>query len=189
MNIEVEIKVKINNFEEIKKKVSSLGKLVKSIKQIDNYYVPFHRDFFAKKPHPDEWLRIRTNPDRVVFEYDKSINKRADGEQDYAEEYETEISNSEEFKKILEFLDFKMVATVEKHREYWMCGNIEVALDKIKELGSFIEAEAIGNFKNKKEAKIACIKFLENLGIKDVENIQIKKGYPQLLLELQKNNG
>ncbi|MDP2789132.1 MAG: class IV adenylate cyclase [bacterium] len=183
MNIEVEIKVKIDNLEEIKKKVSKIGKLIKSIKQIDDYYVPFHKDFFAKKPHPDEWLRIRTNPDKVVFEYDKSINKKADGEQDYAEEYETEISNVKEFRKILEFLDFKKIVTVEKQREYWMCNNIEIALDDIKGLGTFVEAEAKGNFQNLIEAKKACIDFLENLGIKDVENNQIKKGYSELFLE------
>ena len=183
MNIEVEIKVKISNFEEIKKKVSSIGKLVKAIKQIDDYYVPCQRDFFAQKPHPIEWLRIRTNPDKVVFEYDRSVNKKADGEQEYAEEYETEILNVDEFKKTLEFLDFKKVVTVEKQREYWMCGDIEVALDRIKGLGDFIEAEAKGDFKDVKEAKNACIQFIENLGIEDVTNIQIKKGYPQLLLE------
>ena len=182
MNIEVEIKVKIDNFEEIKKKVSKIGKLVKAIKQVDDYYIPCHRDFFNQKPHPIEWLRIRTNPDKVVFEYDLSI-KKADGEREYAEEYETEISDVKEFKKILGFLDFKKVVTVEKQREYWMCGDIEVALDKIKGLGTFIEAEAKGNFKNNQEAKKACIDFLENLGIKNVEKIQIKKGYPQLLLE------
>lgn len=183
MNIEVEIKVKIDNFEEIKKKVSFVGKLVKAIKQVDDYYVPCQRDFFAQKPHPVEWLRIRTNPDKVVFEYDRSINKKADGEQDYAEEYETEILNVDEFKKTLGFLDFKNVITVEKQREYWMCGEIEVALDEVKGLGYFIEAEAKGDFKDTKEAKNACILFLENLGIKNVDNIQIKKGYPQLLLE------
>jgi len=183
MNIEVEIKVKIENFEEIKEKVSKRGKLIKAIKQVDDYYIPCQRDFFALKPHPVEWLRIRTNPDKVVFEYDRSINKKADGEQDYAEEYESEISDVEEFKKILSFLDFKNVITVEKQREYWMCKDIEVALDEVKGLGYFIEAEAKGDFKDTKEAKRACIKFLENLGIDDVENIQIKKGYPQLLLE------
>ncbi len=50
MNIEVEIKVKIDNFEEIKDKVSKSGKLIKAIKQIDDYYVPSHRDFFVHKP-------------------------------------------------------------------------------------------------------------------------------------------
>jgi adenylate cyclase, class 2 len=182
MNIEVEIKVKIDNFEEIKKKVSSIGKLVKSIKQIDDYYIPCQRDFFAHKPQPIEHLRIRTNPDKIVFEYTRTINLRAEGDYDYAEEYETEILNVEEFKKTLKFLDFKKVITVEKQREYWMCGDIEVALDNVKNLGYFIEAEAKGNFKNAEEAKKACINFLENLGIKDVENNQIKMGYPQFFL-------
>jgi len=185
MNIEVEIKVKIENFEEIKEKVSKIGKLVKSINQIDDYYVPCHRDFFAKKPHPTEWLRIRTNPDKIIWEYTRSINPKGDGDYDHAEEYETEISNVEELRKILEFLDFKKAVTIEKQREYWMCGSIEVALDNIRGLGYFIEAEAKGDFQNATEAKKACIDFLENLGIQDVRNKQIKKGYPQLLLENQ----
>ncbi|KKS24514.1 MAG: hypothetical protein UU82_C0004G0008 [Candidatus Nomurabacteria bacterium GW2011_GWC2_41_8] len=175
--------MKVDNFEEIKEKVSKMGKLVKAIKQIDDYYVPCHRDFFANKPQPIEHLRIRTNPDKVVFEYTKSVNMRADGDYDYAEEYETEISNAEELKKILGFLDFKKVITVEKYREYWMCGGIEVALDDVKGAGTFVEAEAKGNFKDEKEAKKACIDFLENLGIKDVENTQIKHGYPQFFLK------
>lgn len=187
MNIEVEIKVKIYNFEEIKEKVSKIGKLVKSIKQIDDYYIPCHRDFFANKPQPIEHLRIRTNPDKTVFEYTRTINMRADGDYDFAEEYETEISNVEEFKKTLEFLDFKKAVTIEKQREYWMCGGIEVALDYIKDLGYFIEAEAKGDFKDLVEAKKACIDFLENLGIKDVENKQIKMGYPQIYWESKKN--
>jgi adenylate cyclase class 2 len=186
MNIEVEIKVKIDNFEEIKEKVSKIGKLVKSIKQIDDYYVPYQRDFFAHKPQPIEHLRIRTNPDKVVFEYTRTINMKADGDYEFAEEYETEISNVEEFKKTLEFLDFEKVVTIEKQREYWMCGNIEVALDYIKDLGYFIEAEAKGDFKDSMEAKKACIDFLENLGIKDVENKQIKMGYPQIYWESKK---
>ena len=153
MNIEVEIKVKVDNIEEIKEKVSKIGKLVKAIKQIDDYYIPVHRDFFANKPQPIEHLRIRTNPDKSVFEYTRTINIKADGDYDYAEEYETEISSPEELKKILEFLDFKKFVTVEKNREYWMCGGIEVALDEIKGLGTFVEAEAKGDFKDEKEAK------------------------------------
>ena len=186
MNIEVEIKVKIDNFEEIKEKISKIGKLIKSIKQIDDYYVPSHRDFFAHKPHAIEWLRIRTNPDKVVWEYTRSINQRDDGDYDYAEEYEIEILNKEELKKILNFLDFKKSVTIEKYREYWMCGGIEVALDNVTELGHFIEAEAKGDFKDEKEAKEECIKFLENLGITDVENKRIKKGYPEIYLDNQK---
>lgn len=186
MNIEVEIKIKINNFEEIREKVSAVGSMVKSIHQVDDYFIPIHRDFFAQKPHPVEWLRIRTNPDKVIFEYDKSINKKANGEQECAEEYETEISNLEEFRKILNFLDFKKVITVDKQREYWNCGDLEIALDRIAGLGDFIEVEAKRNFDNNAEAKQACLKFLENLGIENPAYLQINKGYPVMLLEKNK---
>lgn len=186
MNVEVEIKIGIENFEEIKAKVAAVGKLIKSIRQVDDYFIPCHRDFFAQKPHPTEWLRIRTNPDKVIFEYDKSINKKANGEQECAEEYETEISNPEEFRKILNFLDFKKVITVDKQREYWDCGDLEIALDKIEGLGTFIEVEAKGEFASTAEAKKACLKFLYELGVKNAEQIQINKGYPVLLLEKTK---
>ncbi len=188
MNIEVEIKIKLENLEKVRKNLLLSGKIIKLINQIDEYYVPCHRDFFAQKPQPTEWLRIRTNPDRVIFEYDRSINKKADGEQDYAEEYETEISNPEEFRKILKFLDFKKIITVEKNREYWDCDNFEIALDEVKGLGFFIEVEAKSDsFNDNIKAKEECIDFLEKLGLKNVKNNQIKKGYPALLLEELKN--
>lgn len=186
MNIEVEVKVKVDNLEEIKEKVAEKGKLIKSIKQIDEYYIPCHRDFFAEKPEPTEFLRIRTNPDKVIFEYDKAIGMQATGDYDRAEEYETEVLNPDELRKILGFLDFKKVVTVEKHREYWMCGDIEVALDRIEGLGTFMEAEAKGDFKTSAEAKEACINFLENLGIGNVDENQVKKGYLVLVMESKK---
>lgn len=183
MNVEVEIKVKVDSFQEIKKSLLKLGRLKRSIKQIDEYYIPCQRDFFAQKPHPNEWLRIRTNPDQAIFEYDKSINKNADGEQECAHEYETEVSSPEELRKILGFLDFKKVVTVAKQREYWDCGDFEVALDDIKGLGLFVEVEAKGQFESNLKAREECINFIKKLGVKISEYNHIKKGYPVLLLE------
>lgn len=182
MNIEVEVKIKIDNFEEIKEKVSVIGSLIKETRQIDEYYVPSHKNFFEIKP-TTEFIRIRTNSDRTTFEYIRCINMKDEGNFDYTEEYETEIKNIDEFRKILEFLDFKKIVTVNKQREYWICKNIEVALDKVEGLGEYIEAEAKGDFKDEKEAKGACIKFLQDLGIEKIEEKFINKGYPQLLLE------
>ncbi len=183
MNVEVEIKIKITNFKKIKDEISKKGKLSKSIRQTDEYYVPCHRNFFNQKPYPMEWLRIRNNPDESIFEYDLSINKKADGKQDYAEEYETVISNVQDFRKILKFLDFKKIITVDKNRQYWDCGNLEVVLDEIKDLGFFIEVEAKGDFENTAEAEKECIEFAQRLGIRNARDKQIKKGYPVLLLE------
>lgn len=182
MNVEVEVKIEIDNFEEIKAKVATMGKLIKSIKQVDDYFVPCHKDFFAQKPIT-EWLRIRTNPDKVIFEYDRSVGLKKATDYDYAEEYETVISNPDEFRKILEFLNFEKVTTVDKQREYWDCGNIEVALDKIESLGHFIEAEAKGDFKDSIEAKQVCLDFLKSLGLQNVEAREIHEGYPTLLIK------
>jgi len=182
MNIEVEIKVKLDNPDEVKNNLPRFGKHIKSIRQIDEYYVPCHRDFFARKPHPKEWLRIRTNPDGSMLEYDKSFEKK-DGSQDYAEEYETRVGNSGELRKILEFLDFKKVVIIDKQREYWNCGEFEICLDKVKSLGDFIEVEAKGDFQNAKEAREKCEEFLKKLEIKDYEKNKIRMGYPALLLK------
>lgn len=113
----------------------------------------------------------------------KSINKNTKGEQEYAEEYETEISQPNELRKILEFLDFKKVITVEKEREIWNCGDLEICLDKVKNLGFFIEVEAKGNFGNSIDAKKACYKFLNKLGINVTSKNIINAGYPVLLLK------
>ncbi len=183
MNIEVEIKVKIENADKIKEKLLKKGKLVKSIRQVDEYYVPSHRDFFAEKPFPVEWLRIRTNPDKTIFEYDKSVNKDEKGEQEYAVEYETEVSHPEELRKILQFLDFKKRVVVDKDREVWDCGKVEVCIDNVRDLGLFVEVEAKGDFKSPVEAKSACMSFLEDLGVDLEKTPPINNGYPVLLLE------
>ena len=75
------------------------------------------------------------------------------------------------------------MVTVDKQREYWDCGDFEIALDKIAGLGSFIEVEAKGNFESTADAKIACLRFLEELGIKNAEQIRINKGYPVMIIE------
>ncbi len=182
MNIEVEVKVQLDSLDEVRSILPKFGKLIKSIKQIDEYYVPCHRDFFTHKPSPVEWLRIRTNPDTTIFEYDKSVDRK-EGGQDYADEYESEISNPEEFRKILEFLDFKKAVTIDKQREYWDCKDFEVCLDKVKDLGYFIEVEAKGDLADTKKARQECIKFLNKLEVKDCEEKRIETGYPTLLLE------
>lgn len=183
MNVEVEVKIKVDSFEELRGNLPKFGKIVKSIRQIDEYYTPRHRDFFAHKPYPVEWLRIRTNPDRAIFEYDKSFDNE-DGSQYYADEYETEVSQPDELRKILEFLDFKKVITVDKQREYWDCGGFEVCLDEVKDLGFFIEVEIKGEIKDTKEARQRCFKFLDKIGVEDSERNHIKDGYPDLLLKL-----
>ncbi|MFA4880540.1 MAG: class IV adenylate cyclase [Candidatus Doudnabacteria bacterium] len=184
MNIEVETKIQLESLEKVRKKLKTIGgSLKESMRQIDEYYVPCHRDFFLSQPCV-EWLRVRQNPDRAIFEYDKSIVCRKDSAQNYAEEYEVEVKQPENLRKILKFLDFKKIVTVDKQREYWQCEDFEIALDQVKNLGFFIEVEAQGNFLNTKIARAGCARFLtQKLGIKDWQKRQVKTGYPVLLLK------
>jgi len=185
MHIEVEIKIKVDNFNLLKKALMGNGKLIKSIRQVDEYYTPCQRNFFKQK-NPTEWLRVRTNPDKTIFEYDKSINMQENGQQDYAQEYETEVKQPEELKKILKFLDFKKVITVDKKREYWDCGSFEVVLDEVKNLGSFVEVELVKNYKNASLGRQKCIDFLKKLNVQITENDIIKNGYPVLLMNARR---
>lgn len=184
MNIEVEIKIKVKDFDVIKKNLKKVGKLKKKIRQIDEYYVPSHRDFNAQKP-PREWLRIRSNPGETIFEYDRSVNRQASGLQDYAEEYETVVSRPDELKRILHFLDFTHVCTVNKLREYWDCGEFEVVLDTIRGLGKFIEVEMKAKRTDPIAARHECIEFTRTIGVNASEKALIKHGYPELMLNVR----
>jgi len=188
MNIEVEIKIKLKSHKKIREKLKKIGKLKKTIRQIDEYYIPCQRDFFAKKPKPIEWLRIRTNYNKkgikTIFEYDKHFDKK-DGSQGYAKEYETEVSDVKSLRKILTFLDFKKIIIIDKKREYWYAGKFEIALDTVKNLGKFIEIEAYKDFKNTEEARVGCNEFAQKLGLSEdyIKNNHTATGYPVILME------
>jgi len=186
MKTEVEIKIKTSKeeFDNIKKILPAFGKFFLATRQVDEYYTPFHRNFFEKKPFPNEWLRIRTDEGKKsIFEYSTSLDRKKDDDDFYAEEYETEVSDVEELRKILSFLDFKKVIEVNKKREYWDCNQVEISLDEVEKLGFFVEVEASGVFETIKEARNTCIEFLEKLNIKDLKERIIEEGYPILLLE------
>lgn len=176
MNIEVEIKVKVKDFKELELKIKRLGKLKKELHQVDDYYTPVHRDFFKQDP-PEEFLRIRTDT-KTSFEY--HVAKRTNGEKTHAEEYELGINDEEMLKKILNFLDIKKKITVDKQRKVYECGNFEICLDYVKNLGHFLEIEAKKDFGGVENTKKECEKFLQNLNIEYQEVPDL--GYPNLVL-------
>jgi len=58
MKKEIELQIIIKNPIKVEKKLRKIGKYVGARKQVDKYFVPPHRDFFAKEP-PLEYLRVR----------------------------------------------------------------------------------------------------------------------------------
>lgn len=142
MDREIEIKLEIEK-EEYEKLLSLLsieGKKHNQKEQKDIYFSPKYRPFFGGDID-DECLRIRIMEDKYILSYKKIFFGNSDSEI-YLEEHESEVVDLEQTIKILECLDINKVLTLDKIRNSFMYQDIfEISLDKVKDLGYFIEIE------------------------------------------------
>ena len=177
MNQEVEIQAIIKNPKEVEKKIKKVGKYVKTRKQVDKYFIPPHKDYFKKEP-PVEYIRVRYEKDKNHLNYsfvrfDKNLKLIA------TNEYETLVENPKAAEEIFKKIGLIPKVTVVKTRKYFNCGDFEVTLDKVKNLGDFIEIESKKDFGGVKKTRKACQKFLDGLNIK--YEVLYLMGYPRLL--------
>jgi len=179
MHQEVEVQIKIQKPKEVEKKLRKVGKFVKTRKQIDKYFVPPQRNFFAKKP-PIEYLRVRYEKDKNHLNY-SFLHFAKNGWLRATDEYETLVHKPEVVEEIFKKIGLIPKVTVYKTRKYFDCGDFEVTLDQIRGLGNFMEVEAKKDFGGIDKTRKACLDFLNGLKIK----YQIKKqmGYPRMLYQ------
>ncbi len=179
-DIEIEIKLPLENPEEIKKFLNENGKLIsKDVFQKDTYFVPAHRDFLNVK-YPFEWLRLRESQKGFSINYKHFYPENAK-KTDYCDEFEAKIKNVEAVKKIFHNLDIKEAVIVEKVRTTWIFKEVEIVIDEVKNLGSYIELETTTHFENPQEGKKFLYKILEKLNAKVGE--EDLRGYPFRILE------
>ena len=140
-DIEIELQVRVENVTPLTNLLESDAKYIGEYTQLDEYFSPAHRDFAGKKPI-EEWLRIRSSKESSVtykkFHYD------ANGRSNYCDEFETGISDPAQFKKILDAIDYTVVVSVDKTRKIYWYYDYEVAIDKVKHQGDFVEIEYKG---------------------------------------------
>jgi len=177
MNIEVEIQVIIKNPEKAETRLNEVWKFVKSRKQVDKYFVLPHRDFFAKDP-PIEYLRVRHEEGKNHLNY-SFLHFRDDGWLRSTDEYETLVDEPEVVEEIFEKIGLVLKVTVKKTRKYFDCGDFEVTLDQIENLGDFMEVEAKKDFGGIDKTRKACEDFLNSLNVE--YEIQKEMGYPRML--------
>ncbi|MFC1617690.1 class IV adenylate cyclase [Patescibacteria group bacterium] len=179
-NVEIEIKLPLKNPDEVKKFLNKNAELVtEDVYQKDVYYTPVHRDFLAVQ-YPYEWLRLRETPRGKSITYKHFYPENAE-KTDYADEFETEVDNLEALEKIFQSLDFKNPVTVEKSRTTWMFGDVEIVIDKVTDLGYYVELEATKHFKNPREGKEYLHSVLKKLNAEVGE--EDLRGYPFRILE------
>ena len=137
--IEVEVKAKINNFEEMREKLNKINAIkVKTEHQEDRYFNSPVKDF----AQTDEALRIRET--KSEDKHDLFITYKGpkiDKKSKTREEYEMKIEDAEKCSKIFESLGFNEVRTVIKNREYYKYENFEISLDDVEGLEPYMEIE------------------------------------------------
>ncbi len=160
MNIEVEIRAKVNNFDEIKKALEKIGAdFVNSKKQIDKIFgAAKFLDSEHKIIEGGLSARIREVDGKRALEFKEIIREKG------GIELSCEIPTIEMAEKMLKKLDFEEAFTIEKTRETYSYKDFEIALDNVEQLGSFIEIEKlIDSEEGIGEARKECVDLLEKI--------------------------
>lgn len=178
-DVEIEIQVRIEDSSLLEKFLLEKAEYKGEKFQKDEYYSPAHRNFLDKKPIA-EWLRLRESKTNSLTY--KNWHQDKDGKSHYCDEYESDIEDIEQFRKIFAVLDLKPIVIVEKTRKIWDYKDYEISIDSVTDLGDFVEIEYKGKDKSADPSKITgeMIAFLKEIGCKKIE--RNFGGYPFLLL-------
>lgn len=183
---EVEAKYQLLNFEEVIEhlKEMELHQIDNSEYQKDTYYNSPVRDFLENEI-VSEWLRIRETKEACTLNYKLWLPIGAKI-QNQCREFEIEISDVYAMKQILSHLSFEEIAIVEKNRRSWKYDKVEISIDEVKGLGSFIELEYSEEVEESKIEEINKLfeKILHSLNAEVSE--RDRRGYAYALIQRKK---
>lgn len=181
LDLETEIKIKIDEkeFNYLNDYMKNNATFLKTINQLDTYYNPKHRSFIEGDVI-SEWLRIGKRGGKLILNYKHWYDT-------YCDEYEVFIDDEKNMDRILNVLGLERLVVVDKERTtYLYREKYEVALDKVKSLGYFIEIE-VKNYEASKNPYIeydALLRLAQELHL-DLNRID-KRGYPYHLIKKNK---
>lgn len=162
---EIEIKLKVNE-EEYSRilniiKNNSVNK--RNVNQIDTYYT------LTNKKLNHEWLRIRNENGKYIFNYKKKIDNS------HYEKYDVLIDNFNNLNIILNTLGSKQIGTINKNRIIYIYEDkYEFSFDIVKDIGMFIEIELINKSSDFEKDFYDLLNLLEDLKI-DLNIVDRKK--------------
>lgn len=177
---EIEIKLKVNDLEEIERKLKEKGCIIfEPINQRDVIYsLKGSRSEFGPAKEGDVIIRIRYLKNTAQL----NLKQQRSSEMDNLE-YETEIKDPEATHRMLEILGWYPAIEVKKIRKKGRLGEYEICFDEVEKLGSFIEIEKItGDNVNSEEVREELFKELELLGLS--RGNEETKGYDTQIYQL-----
>ncbi len=185
MTFEVEQKFLVPDHSVLLAKLGALGaNRDEPIEQIDCYYAHPARDF----AETDESLRIRRSGGDNFLTYK---GPKLDAETKTRREIEVPLAPGESaaatLGALLDALGFSPVATVRKTRTLltaaWQGQSVEVALDDVDSLGTFIELELMADESEVDAARDAILSLSSELGLGSAGHRAERRSYLELLLE------
>ncbi len=151
--------------------------------QIDVYYSPEGESFYN---NGDRCLRVRTEEGKSIFSY-KQIHAENTSMQ-FIEEYESGIESPEMVDHILKALNYRSEIIIDKYRiEHRTDTGFVIALDKVVNLGFFIEIENHNEFDTLENRNRQLIEFIKQLEL-DVSQRNIE-GYSNMIFRRNHKNG
>jgi adenylate cyclase class 2 len=185
MQLEVEQKYPVPDHADLQTQLAALGCVFHApIAQADLYFAHPVRNF----KQTDEALRLRRSGDQVFITYK---GPKLDPTTKTRREIELPIVGADgylRYRELLEILGFRPVMEVRKKRTpgelEWENAKLEVALDTVAGLGTFIELEILSPADQLEAAKARLASLATRLGLLQSE----RRGYLDLLVEKQQNS-
>ena len=140
----------------IKRRLKQLAaRYIGEKRQIDTYYLPIGRPHKANKG-----TVLRTRYDSLTGKARLELHMATNDFASY--EYEVDVSDYQKIQKILKEMKFCPEFVINKHRQVYQKGQLEIVLDTVKRLGKFIEVELQG--KDTAENRRRVTNFMLSLG-------------------------
>ncbi|MBN2295651.1 MAG: class IV adenylate cyclase [Pirellulales bacterium] len=181
MKYEAEQKFPVDNLQDVESRLGELGAEVTGERiEVDRYFNHPARDF----AETDEAFRIRrVGPvNKITYKgprVDETTKTRQELELPLAEGDQS----AADWIKLLEKLDFRTVSEVHKRRRKshveWQDRTVEVSLDEVTGLGTFVELELVVDEQDLDLARDCIADLAKKLGLKHSE----RRSYLCLLLE------
>lgn len=181
MTYEIELKFPLVDVENMPRRLTGLGAVPDApVSQCDRYFNHPSRDF----AQTHEALRVRSVGSQCFVTYKGPV---IDREVKTRREIELPVGRTAaegaEFAEMLSLLGFREVRRVEKQRRpfhlEWIGIPLELALDDVSGLGSFLEIETLADDATRDARKAAVLSLASHLGLPEPE----RRSYLKMLLE------
>ena len=184
---EIEVKIELSNeqldsFEQFLKKE---GKFDKEVDQKDYYFDNPNNSFIFESSDGIKDFKVSLRVRRIgsgksfICSKVKKIHALTQKIID-CDEYETTVEDGSTMIELLQVLDYKVHTVVHKTRKTYFLGDFEIAIDKVIDLGTFVEVELMLKDGSTQTGIDRIHNFLKAAGIDSCR--MFKRGYVNMLL-------